>query len=433
MLPNTKYSPKHQSVLRIWRRRYSFHLGKLRCKWVMYFCVAFLFLVFLLPNPFASRYDKLMIRQDIRWEGISEILEEKEKILVEDPFSKQVKFRRYGKEELSSTRPVLILLYTTIFLSKKYCKLKQVEHIFGETCPSKHRCQWTCDVRKLNEADAVIFHGYDMQYYPSEMPKRSDTKSDAIWILWSDEPHSMVDYSLFKDYRFNWTISFKLNSEVSIGSYGLFQKRNVPQLDSEHRLWIERQFRDRSNAALWFVSNCEARERLQYYRDLRREANVYVEGYGRCVDYYPMHLCAASSQCEIDYMSKFKYYLSFESITCRDYITEKFFKAFYHGLIPIVYGPERKDYERFAPADSFIHVNDFNKNMNKLANYLLEIHLNLTLFAKYHQWRKTHDVIIDGKALERIRMCELCERLTRVRREDVTYYEDINEFYHEKC
>ncbi|UJR08741.1 hypothetical protein I4U23_012998 [Adineta vaga] len=428
-----RYSSQHPSSLWLWWRRKSYYIQTIRVKWILYLLLAILFVLILVPNPFSSRYVKISFRQDIQWYSISEILQEKDKILANDPFSKQVKIVRHDTKNISSSKSIIILLYTTIFLSKKYCHIKQAERLFGENCPSKSRCQWTCDNRRLAEADAIIFHGYDMQFYPSQMPQRSDTKSNAIWILWSDEPHTMVDYGLFKDYKFNWTISFKLNSEVSIGSYGLFAKRSFPRTDSEYSLWIDKQFHDRSNAALWFVSNCDARERLGYYRALRRQVNTYVEGYGRCVDYYPMHFCSAGSQCEIDYMSKFKYYLSFESITCRDYITEKFFKAFYHGLIPIVYGPDRKDYERFAPSDSFIHLNDFNKDMEKLANYLLEIHLNFTLYSKYHQWRKTHDVIIDGKALERIRMCELCERLTKVRQNDVTYYEDINQFYHEKC
>jgi hypothetical protein len=71
--------------------------------------------------------------------------------------------------------------------------------------------------------------------------------------------------------------------------------------------------------------------------------------------------------------------------------------------------------------------------MNKLANYLLAVHSNFELYSMYHQWRKKYEVIIDGKALERIRMCELCERLSKLRRDDVTYYEDIETFYNEKC
>lgn len=224
-----------------------------------------------------------------------------------------------------------------------------------------------------------------------------------------------------------------MNSEVSIGSYGLFQQRDIEWPDDEYNRWIRDQFDNRQKTALWFVSNCNSQQRLQFYENLRRQSGISVEGYGRCVDHYLGHLCSANTQCERDYMSEFKFYLSFESITCRDYITEKFFKAFYHGLIPIVYGPERHDYNQFAPADSYIHINDFDKDMNKVAKYLQEIESNFNLFSRFHQWRKNYDVIIDGRALERVRMCELCERLSKTRQDSVTYYENIEEFFHENC
>lgn len=243
----------------------------------------------------------------------------------------------------------------------------------------------------------------------------------------------MVDYSEFQQYKFNWTISYKLNSEVSIGSYGLFSKRDIPWSNNEYDFWIHKQFKSRSKGALWFVSNCNSKKRLEYYYNLTRYSSIPMEGYGRCVDYYPMHFCGAGTQCERDYMSEFKFYLSFESTTCRDYITEKFYKAFYHGLIPIVVGPDRLDYNQFAPSDSFIHINDFDKDMNRLAKYLYEVHTNFDRFSKYHQWRKKYEVIIDGRAVERIRMCELCERLNEKRQDDITYYNDIHRFYLEKC
>ena len=132
-------------------------------------------------------------------------------------------------------------------------------------------------------------------------------------------------------------------------------------------------------------------------------------------------------------MSKFKFYLSFESNTCRDYITEKFYKPFYYGLIPIVYGPERNDYNRLAPKNSFIHIDDFDQDMTKLANYIEEIHSNLTLFSMYHQWRRNYEIIVDGKALERIRMCELCQRLANIRKDEMIYYENVDEFYSDRC
>ncbi len=346
--------------------------------------------------------------------------------------SKEIKIIHHGKQEKQSKEPILILLFTTIFFNKKYCMLT-VDRIFGSSCPSKDRCKWTCNTRQLAQADAIIFHAYDLQFSYNTIPNRTQTKPNSVWILWSDEPPSIIDYSLFKPYQFNWTISYKLNSEISIGSYGLFSKRDVPLSDGVYNQWIKKQFNSRLNGALWFVSNCKAKERLKYYYDLLKEKTTTVEGYGRCVDYYPFHFCTSGTRCERDYMSKYKYYLSFESIICRDYITEKFFKAFYHGLIPVVYGTDQNDYNNLAPPNSFIHIDEFDKDMNKLANYLQKVHLDFELYSKYHQWRKTYDVIINGQTLERIRMCELCERLNKLHKDDVTSYKNIGKFFNEKC
>ena len=353
-------------------------------------------------------------------------------LLLDKPVSKRVKKTRSGRERIDFSKPLLILLYTHVFMGKKYCGFA-AERIFGRSCPSKNRCQWSCNLRDTAQADALIFHAYDIQYYHDSLPSRSETKANAIWILWSDEPPSMVDYALLKPHRFNWTMSYKLNSEVSLASYGLFSRRTQPLSNEDYNQWINDEFSRRTNGALWFVSNCETKQRLDYFHQLRRQSTLLVEGYGRCVDNYPMHWCSAGTPCEQEYMSQFKFYLSFESTTCRDYITEKFYKALYHHLIPIIHGPARADYERLAPPNSFLHVDDFDKNVTRLAQRLQEIHSDRQLFSSYHQWRKTLEVIIDRKALERIRMCELCQRLNQVKQGETTYYEDVEEFYRESC
>ena len=337
-----------------------------------------------------------------------------------------------GSDEREFTSTILIVLYTTVFREKKFCRFN-LDQLFGKSCPSKTRCQWSCNDQKYREADALIFHAYDILNTRTRMPSRSETKPNSVWILWSDEPPSIIDYSQLKSYQFNWTISYKLNSEVSLATYGLFVRRDNPLTNDKHQNWIEKEYTNRNKGALWFVSNCDAKKRLGLFHQLKQTSNLPIEGYGRCVDYYPLHFCRSSSQCEYDYLTNFKFYCSFESNTCRDYITEKFFKAFHYGLIPIVYGPDKGDYTQLAPKNSFIHVDDFNQDMQKLALYMEEIHSNLTLFSSFHQWRQTHRIIIAGKSLEQIRMCELCQRLVDLRKGDMTLYENLDLFYNDNC
>lgn len=285
----------------------------------------------------------------------------------------------------------------------------------------------------MSIADAIIFHAYDIQYFHASLPDRSQCKSTAVWILWSDEPPSIINYTLFNQYKFNWTVSYKLTSEVSIGTYGLFKKKTEPLTDEEFNRWIDHEFYQRDFGVLWFVSNCDSKQRLNYFYQLKEAATIHVEGYGRCVDHYLMHWCQRYTVCEKNYMERFKFYLSFESIDCQDYVTEKFYKAFYYGLIPIVYGPERRDYERVAPKDSFIHLNDYKNDMIQMAHRLENIYSDRNLFSSFHRWRKNYEVVIDPHALDRIRMCELCERLNEITQRKNSYYDNLSAFYDQGC
>ncbi|CAF0898887.1 unnamed protein product [Didymodactylos carnosus] len=340
---------------------------------------------------------------------------------------------RYRENSLKSvslnreitTEPKLILLYTTVFGNGKYCSWSS-EQIFGVTCP--YQCIWSCKRREhFSTADAIIFHAYDIETLHQSVPDRQNIKKNAVFILWSDEPATMINYKQFNKYHFNWTISYKLDSEVSIASYGVYSA--LEKKSNKVNKWIYNQFHQRQTSALWFVSNCDAIQRLTLYNKLKK---IFpINGYGRCVDYYPTHWCKPYTPCEKNYMIKYKYYLSFESNTCSSYVTEKFWRALYFGLIPIVYGPKKEDYINIAPPSSFIHVDEFH-SLNDLSKYLYQVGNNHTLYASYHQWRAKYSIIIDGKALDQIRMCELCKRLME-QKSQTRYYNNIFEYFNEGC
>ena len=54
--------------------------------------------------------------------------------------------------------------------------------------------------------------------------------------------------------------------------------------------------------------------------------------------------CDKNNQCEYEQSHLALFYLAFESQTCTDYITEKFWRALYYGMIPIVLGPPKQSY-----------------------------------------------------------------------------------------
>ena len=129
-------------------------------------------------------------------------------------------------------------------------------------------------------------------------------------------------------------------------------------------------------------------------------------------------------------VGKYKFALAFENAVCTDYITEKFWRTLSVGAIPIVSGPERDNFVRIAPPHSFIHVDDYSSD-EELANALNLISQNRTLYGKYHAWRRYYDVYYEANDVDPYRFCELCYRLNTNKQR--TWYENINEWFLEKC
>lgn len=106
----------------------------------------------------------------------------------------------------------------------------------------------------------------------------------------------------------------------------------------------------------------------------------------------------------------YKFYLAFENSNCHQYITEKLFKNAL-GLnepdflvVPIVMGARKEEYDKFAPPNSFIHVDDF-KSAKDLAEYLRLLANNDALYYDYFRW-KNLGFFIDTKF-----MCRICAML----------------------
>ena len=187
-----------------------------------------------------------------------------------------------------------------------------------------------------------------------------------------------------------------------------------------------------------FVSNCQPKKRLKKFHTFREHYPIVA--FGKCIPSNQTHSlnahlhsemkCDRQSSCEKLYLTTSKFYLAFESQTCTDYITEKFWRTLAIGAIPIVSGPERKNFERIAPPHSFIHVDDYSSD-KELADRLNSIGTNRSLYEKYHQWRRYYDVYYEAKDVDPYRFCELCYRLNTNKQR--IWYENLNDWFLEKC
>ncbi|CAF1103080.1 unnamed protein product [Adineta steineri] len=336
-------------------------------------------------------------------------IDKQQKIIIED----RNKFKKLN---------YTILEYTTVFDRPKFCGKTQ-DFIFGKQCPYKN-CRYTCNRKWSNIADVLLMHRSDIKF--DQLPK--ERNSNQIWLFWHDEPGGVSKQAI--SYQFNWTISYRLNAEASIGAYGLTVLRNKPLSSKEFNSYINEQFRNRQPNAIWFVSNCQPKARLNFYLKFRLYYPL-IKIYGQCVSKNNSNQCHRNSQCEISELTKNKFYFAFESQSCRDYVTEKFWRSLAFGIIPIVFGPrDKQSLERIAPPNSFIYTDDFT-SMYDLAEYLNEIDRNQTLFREFHRWRQFYEIYYQPDDIEQYRFCELCYRLNTNHQR--IYYQNINEYFLEDC
>lgn len=92
-------------------------------------------------------------------------------------------------------------------------------------------------------------------------------------------------HTMFDSYKFNWTMSYRLDAEISECSYGCSYKLQIDDeaKKKEEELLVqtlELEYYKRKISALWFVSNCGASFRNQFALSLRQYISVRI--YGNC-------------------------------------------------------------------------------------------------------------------------------------------------------
>src|SRR5690606_6358855 len=133
---------------------------------------------------------------------------------------------------------------------------------------------------------------------------------------------------------------------------------------------VRREFHKRENSAAWFVSNCDPKFRMQFTTQLKTHFPLRVGGscakYAcslneNCLVNFLRNLiqpndCARGSKCEYIEFARSKFFLSFESKNCTNYITEKSWLILRANLIPVVIQPAKMFYEMNLPLNSYIHA-----------------------------------------------------------------------------
>ncbi|XP_071105286.1 3-galactosyl-N-acetylglucosaminide 4-alpha-L-fucosyltransferase FUT3-like [Haliotis cracherodii] len=271
------------------------------------------------------------------------------------------------------------------------------KHYNAHHVKCKHyTCIFSSNTSYIPEADAVIVDVFLLSRHRSkEVPLRSSP--DQVWILFAQEPWANYR-SLFPAQNwngiFNWTLTYQRHSDFWV-PYGVLRyQRSQKQPDWNKLMKLK------TKKVLWLVGNCKAlSKREEYVEELKKY--IPVDIVGRC-GRSNVNCTSGNITDEDKCLEQYKFYLSFESTLCKDYVTEKFFKTFQRDrhIIPIVRG--NGDYAKHYPKDTYLNTADF-RSPKDLAAHLLYLDKNSTA---YLDLLKTHALYRHHSAGRKI--CDMC-------------------------
>ncbi|XP_069125595.1 alpha-(1,3)-fucosyltransferase fut-5-like [Argopecten irradians] len=272
----------------------------------------------------------------------------------------------------------------------------------------KNKCHLTEGGDSFAGSDVVVFHT------PYITEKRPPKKMGQIWVFHSLEP-PLVHWIKFDKWKnvFNWTISYRRDADIT-NTYGIFStgKHNKDDVKKEFN-GLYKKWQNKPKSTVWMVSNCDTNGKRHLYVD-KLQKLTKVDVYGKC---------GTKNQCPRintkECLKPYKFYLSFESQLCEDYITEKSFKLYASDVTTLPIVRSGSNVSMFLPPGSYIDTTKFKQKRN-LVNHMESLSKSKLKFQKYVQWRESYQV--NEGTTHSIAFCELCRRLHQ---KDVHQYQRL--------
>ena len=135
------------------------------------------------------------------------------------------------------------------------------------------------------------------------------------------------------------------------------------------------------------ATNCQSRNNrkkmvVELINATNHSSTQFIYSIGRCLKNAPQPTTSNDKRRILRYSL---FYLAFENQCEDDYVTEKLWSALASGVLPVYFGaPNIHDH---VPHNSIINVRDF-ASIPVLAEYLLQVASNRSLYESYHSWRK---------------------------------------------
>ena len=285
-----------------------------------------------------------------------------------------------------------------LYYNAEYYSQYNGDDVF-QNCPQP-KCTFSTDNDDIDESSAVIFRHNALPWFAPEK------KQGQIWIFTSSESplHTVTDvkHKQWKD-KFNWTLSYRRHSDFFFG-YGDIVPRTQPIRRDYKKIMAGKE-----RHVAWIVSHCYTlNKREDYVAEMRKYIDVDI--YGKC----GTKTCGSYSgdendTCHDDIGKRYKFYLSFENVFCKDYTTEKFYFPFTFDKPIISVARGAYNMREYIPKDTYIDASNF-ESPKDLANYLLKIAKD---DKEYIRLLKQKDKFISKTSPESFEesLCLICDRL----------------------
>ena len=296
-----------------------------------------------------------------------------------------------------------ILVYTSFFGRKPWPMANATEN-YTERCGCDFDgCEITYDQSKLDQSDIVLFHGRNMPNL-KEVNKKRPLNQLWLYFIMENAFHS-PDVGPIDRY-FNLTSSYRFNSNIR---YPYRYHMRIPPSEVKKVQPVVNYAKGKTKQIAWGVSNCgKQREKLA---ERLHEFGLQIDNFGKCK--YSFANSRPSPREKSPY-HEYKFFFAAENRFCEEYVTEKYW---WYGLvdnvntIPIVVGGSNYSNPKYAIPGSYIDAFKFS-SPKKLAEYLLLLDQNDTLYNQYFKW-KQYWTFYDLKHPEFCDpfVCEICWKL----------------------